>query len=267
MYQFRSTDAEGQVLLFLLAKPRITIGRDFSNDVVLSDNDVSRWHALIIRERQRLLIRDMQSTNGVFVNNVRIHDPKELKAGDLVIIGSNLFAVALDEFTAPDQTVVATLPNPANGRAPDPARPDTFAPAGAFEPTISRGKQELMESAFAKKQQVARFPRLLMQSDALGECCYVLAMPLFRIGRAPDCHLRLPDRRVGKHHAEIRVRPDGNVLIDLASDHGVSVNGRRVQEYRLTDGDIIELPTARLLYRHEEGLRGRFSEFLKSLFR
>ncbi len=257
MFQFKSTDVEGQTLVFPLAKPRITIGRDPSNDIVLADNDVSRWHALISRDNHRLFIRDMQSTNGVFVNNVRIHDPHELKPKHLVIIGSNLFVVSNDEF--PHEYAA-----PGN-LAADYDQPT--APAGSFDRTLVRDKQELLAGAMAKQRQVARFPRLLLQSDVLGDCCYLLAMPRFRIGRAEDCHLRLPDSRVSPYHAEIRVRPDGNLLVDLGSEHGLAVNGRQISEYHLTDGDVIELPAARLLYRHEEGVRGKFTEFLKSLFR
>jgi pSer/pThr/pTyr-binding forkhead associated (FHA) protein len=257
---------DGQVLVFPLAKARVTIGRDPSNDIVLSDNDVSRWHALISRENHHLAVRDMQSTNGVFVNHVRIHDPKELRVGDLLVIGSNLFAVALDDVTE-DYSATTPALHVADELSLSASSLEPFHPPGSFDQTIVRDKKELLQGAIAKKQQVARFPRLLLQSDALGEYCYLLAVPLFRIGRAPDCHLRLPDRRISHHHAEIRVRPEGNMLIDLGSDHGLAVNGRRVHECRLTDGDVIELPAARLLYRHEEGLRGKVSEFLKNLFR
>ena len=82
MFELKSTDDEGQILLFPIYKDRITVGRDPYNDIVLSDRDVSRWHALIAWDQDRLTISDQHSTNGVFVNNVRIYDPTALQVGD-----------------------------------------------------------------------------------------------------------------------------------------------------------------------------------------
>ncbi len=266
MLLLKSADVDGQVVAFPLFKDRLRIGRDPSADIVLLDKDVSRFHALLAVEGGRLIVSDTRSTNGVFVNNVRIHDPAPLKLGDLLIIGSNLFVVAEEDRGADalGQTIVARPPDEFaaadEAAAPSPAHP------AAFERTILRDKAELLEGAFAKKTQVARFPRLLVSGDDLADQCYLLTMPALRIGRAADCHVRLPSMAVSARHAEIRVRSEGNWLVDLDSDAGTRVNGARVQQHKLRDHDAIELPGARLIYRHEEGLRGKVSEFLKSLF-
>jgi serine phosphatase RsbU (regulator of sigma subunit) len=63
----------------------------------------------------------------------------------------------------------------------------------------------------------------------------------FRIGRAPDNHLVLRDSRISRNHAQIN-HNDGNcVLEDLASRHGVWVNGERIEKTRALHGsDRIE---------------------------
>lgn len=50
------------------------------------------------------------------------------------------------------------------------------------------------------------------------------------IGRGPDCGLRLLEPEVSRHHAQLRVAPDGRAveLRDLGSTNGLFVNGRRV---------------------------------------
>lgn len=272
MFELKSTDGEGQVLLFPLFKPRLTIGRDPSNDIILVDPDVSRWHALLLLADGSLTIHDQQSTNGVFVNSRRIHDPHPLNVGDLLILGSNLFAVSENEFDedALGRTMALTkneihdlLEPPSSPTAAD----GSSGAADSFDRTLVRGKHNMLEGAFEKKIQVARFPRLEMTGEDVAEACYLLAMPVFRIGRAPACHLRLTEPSISAQHAEIQNTAEGCRLIDLESDNGTLVNGRRIRQHLLRDGDVIELPKTRLVYRHQMGLRGRFSKFLDSLFK
>lgn len=272
MFELKSTDGEGQVLLFPLYKPRMTIGRDPSNDIILTDPDVSRWHALMMIEKNGPVIRDQQSTNGVFVNSRRIHDPMPLGVGDLLILGSNLFAVseneqddaALERTMALSKDQIAELFDP---RGATSALQETSETAGSFDLTLVRGKHDLLEGAFEKKLQIARFPRLETTGAEQIESCYLLAMPVFRLGRAADCHLRLAAPAVSAHHAEIQNTAAGCLLVDLKSENGTCVNGRRIDERLLRDGDVIELPQVRLVYRHREGLRGRFSKFIQAVFK
>jgi len=69
-----------------------------------------------------------------------------------------------------------------------------------------------------------------------------------QIGRAPGCDVVLDDRNVSRRHAEIRRRGPVVVLIDLDSTNGTIVNGRRVREHPLADGDRITLGNSRLTF-------------------
>lgn len=271
MYQLKSTDADGQILLFPLHKPRTTVGRDPSNDIVLTDTDVSRWHALLIVDDGRLSIRDVGATNGLFVNNARIHERQSLEVGHLLIIGSNLFVVDRDQqrHDAFDQTVVLPSGEMTGDGTVRETRDedDPSSPENAFGKTVVRNKFDLLENAFEKKKQVARFPRLVVSGADGLEQCYVLATPVFRIGRGAHNHLRLPDPTVSANHAELRVGPTENVLVDLGSNNGTRVDGKAIDRHVLRDGDVIDLPGARLVYRHGAGLGGRFSDLVGKLFR
>ncbi|MFG3040824.1 FHA domain-containing protein [Streptomyces sp. NPDC048330] len=61
-----------------------------------------------------------------------------------------------------------------------------------------------------------------------------------RIGRAPDNDVVVADLVVSRRHAELRARPDGTYWIhDLGSHNGTFLNGRRVEEARVTPDDIV----------------------------
>lgn len=57
------------------------------------------------------------------------------------------------------------------------------------------------------------------------------------IGRQNDCTIVLADPNVSRHHAEIRPAADGYAVVDLGSTNGTKVNGQRIIEHQLRDGD------------------------------
>lgn len=62
----------------------LTIGRDANNEIVLDNNFVSRRHAqLIISDNGQVLIKDLGSSNGTFVNGNKVTE-SHLKPGDMV---------------------------------------------------------------------------------------------------------------------------------------------------------------------------------------
>lgn len=74
-------------MTFPLPYGRVTIGKSRDNAIILQDPTVSRHHGAIEVTRDALLIEDLKSTNGIFVNKVRILKPMQLKPGDAVSFG------------------------------------------------------------------------------------------------------------------------------------------------------------------------------------
>jgi pSer/pThr/pTyr-binding forkhead associated (FHA) protein len=63
--------------------PTINIGRNLKNDVVISNDAISREHAQIFFERGDFTLYDLQSTSGTFVNNKKV-DRCKLNSGDII---------------------------------------------------------------------------------------------------------------------------------------------------------------------------------------
>ncbi|MBW0016476.1 MAG: FHA domain-containing protein [Mycobacterium sp.] len=67
------------------------IGRLDDNDIVLVDNDVSRYHAVIIDTGSGFVITDLRSTNGVEVRGQQIRHTSPLADGDHIRMGNHEF--------------------------------------------------------------------------------------------------------------------------------------------------------------------------------
>lgn len=71
---------------FLLDRPATTIGRHPDSDIFLDDVTVSRRHAEVVLVDDGVLVKDLGSLNGSYVNGARV-DERVLSSGDEVQIG------------------------------------------------------------------------------------------------------------------------------------------------------------------------------------
>ena len=74
---------------------------------------------------------------------------------------------------------------------------------------------------------------------------------ILTIGRDPSNDLVLPDSMVSRRHAVIEHRGSHFFLRDCSSANGSVVNGDRVSERGLRDGDLVAIGSMRLLFREE----------------
>ena len=72
--------------LHTLTRERTVVGRSPEAEIRLGDTGISRAHAELVVEEGRVLVRDLGSTNGTFLNGVRA-DARELRDGDKLSIG------------------------------------------------------------------------------------------------------------------------------------------------------------------------------------
>jgi predicted component of type VI protein secretion system len=105
---------------FELDQDSLTLGRDPSNEIMIGDPQVSRQHARIMRQGDLTVIEDLESTNGTFVNGMRLTGPHTLVDGDVISLGDT---VTLSYHSA-DIAVTAPL----GGQPTGPAAPPSYGP-------------------------------------------------------------------------------------------------------------------------------------------
>lgn len=81
---------------FQMTKEEVSIGREPSNWLAVSDPLLSRKHCLIKKEADNFKIRDLESRNGIFVNGVPARE-RILQHGDQIQMGDSLFLFLLQE--------------------------------------------------------------------------------------------------------------------------------------------------------------------------
>ena len=129
MYKLIIEDDEGKTTPVPIIRDEITIGRKEGNTIRLTERNVSRRHARIVRQNGSLFIEDLQSYNGIKVNNEKVQGKVPIGDGDVVVIGDYRLSIKQDKAEAKP------------GQAPAPAQsiPPTAASAALACPPRSSG--------------------------------------------------------------------------------------------------------------------------------
>ncbi len=101
----------GKPLRYELRPGTYVVGRSSDCEIPLTDNAISRRHAEFVLEKNRILVRDLGSTNGTFVNGERLEGEKPVNRGDQVRFGHVTLSLAEQETArlagfAPEGTMV-----------------------------------------------------------------------------------------------------------------------------------------------------------------
>jgi hypothetical protein len=134
----------GQV--FNITQVRTTIGRASSCTVALSGSGVSKEHATIVLTEDKLIISDLNSSNGTFVNGVRVQNQK-IKKGDKIALHDVIF----DLIDVSEQRAVK---RPAARPRSQPAAEGNLALQQPWnQPNFAQEQSHLQMSAPAQQQQ------------------------------------------------------------------------------------------------------------------
>lgn len=98
----------------------LLLGRDLANEIAISDPEVSRRHARFFMQDENVMVEDLGSTNGTFLNGERISSPQQLRAGDVITLGESIVLVFEKAGYDPDATVVSSRGERTVQRGPEP---------------------------------------------------------------------------------------------------------------------------------------------------
>jgi hypothetical protein len=125
-----------------------------------------------------------------------------------------------------------------------------LAETSAQQPTDGGGTRVMSGTAV---MNVAPHPSnsraLLLMETARGMHPIPLEMTLLKVGRGLDNDIVLEDSRVSRYHVQLRYKNRRFWVTDLNSTNGSFVNGERITETALKNGDVVSLGGLELTYR------------------
>lgn len=212
MWKLTIEDDEGQQTSLSLAVDEYRLGRAEANTIRLTDRNVSRNHAILKKNGQGWLVKDLASYNGTYVNGVRVAGEQLVSNGDIVQLGDYRLEL-IDE---------ATLAQTAPGTQP---------PASQLPPVHLRPNRLVV---IVGPQPGAEFP---LNQDKM------------TIGRSEDATISINHSSVSRVHAELIALGNGRFeIIDKGSANGIRVNGVDLRRGILEAGDALELGDVRMRF-------------------
>jgi len=109
----------------LVDKPILLVGRHPECDIQIDSRKISRRHCCIAQVNDYLVIRDLDSTNGVRINGVRVVEGR-LHPGDELTIGNHRYQVTWE---GGDQPAPSSAPAQKKAPPPTPLHPASALPA------------------------------------------------------------------------------------------------------------------------------------------
>lgn len=215
----------------------LTIGRGPDCDIFIDNLAVSTHHARIFFEDNQYVLEDNHSLNGTFVNKIKVSGRVLLRDGDVIDIGKHSLVYYQH----------------ADARRPAPHLPKTGAPSlNATFVLETKQRVELLKKPEEAAAVARRMPlgtlRVISGKTNQGE--YVLTGQLTIIGKSEVATVRLRGWFKPQTAGVITRRGDGYYVGPASAKPKVSINGTPVLGPRLLgDGDIIEVPGAKLVFR------------------
>ncbi len=88
---------EGAIVTQLYEKNDILVGCADGNDIVLSKHDISKRHSRVIFKEGKLIVLDLQSATGTYINGRRVSTSQVLRCDDKIQIGDFVLTVSVEE--------------------------------------------------------------------------------------------------------------------------------------------------------------------------
>jgi pSer/pThr/pTyr-binding forkhead associated (FHA) protein len=219
----------------------IGIGRSPDNDIPVDNLAVSNYHARVYFEAGKLVVEDLDSLNGTFVNDMRI-ERATLHDGDNIHIGKHRIKV--------DTTGDAPVPWDTGRKAAAPRINETMV-------LDTKVRREMLQQAAAMGESMQfaagriKVPTVVIVAGRTEKKEYVLTNKLTVIGKSPMATIRIKGWFKPQMAAQINQRDDGYYI--GPGDKIPTVNGTPIPgPTRLNDGDLIEVCGVRLNFIFRE---------------
>lgn len=211
MWKLSIEDDQGQATVVQLVRSEYSVGRTDENTIRLTERNISRRHARVIKQGAAWFLDDLGSYNGCFVNGIRVVDHQPINVGDLIQLGDYRLELHADEGVA-------------------------------VAPQQQQARRRKVDTLSTTLNLAAQSDRLVMVVGPTPGREYMLAHAPQRVGRGEECDICVAHSSVSRWHADIQyVGSSRYEIIDHGSSNGIRINGVELRRGLLDARDLIEL--------------------------
>ena len=231
----------------------MTIGRQAGVYLLIDNDSISRRHAEISYANMHYVLRDIGSSNGTFLNEVRLEEGKAsiLKPNDQVRFGKVKYVFRVQGAGHVEGTMTRT----GNETQPgyelttgfyDPSAAGHLLPP-AGQPVLNADGSLLLPGATkalpaASVAALEDAPALIVIEHGIPRVVHLKQGKRITIGRDKTCDILLAEVAASRRHAEVFPSQDGFYIRDLGSANGVIVNEVKIDNpYLLVHDDRITI--------------------------
>lgn len=210
---------KGVVKTLKFEKGAITIGRGPKNDLVLEDDGASREHAVMMRQGNKYILKDLDSLNGTLLNGESVK-VETLKDEDRIKIGNHTILFLEKHAFLTGDSQDGHLSDDSTRLISDPLRQN-------LESALPLIKNLLLE---------------VIEGHDVGKVIEVLEGTRDKaiLGRA-DSDVIISDPAISRQHASIERQGEGFLFRDLKSRNGSYVNDEYADSKVLVENDTIKM--------------------------
>jgi len=211
MWKLTIEDDEQKQISLPLVHNEYAVGRDDSNEIRLTERNISRKHAVLKKNGDGWVVRDLESYNGTYVNGGRVAGEQHVAHTDIVQLGDYRLE---------------------------------FHDEGKLQPALP--EQTAVPAALAPHHRPDRF--VVVVGPQPGQEFY-LDREHFSLGRSEEADISVNHSSVSRIHAELFAVGNGRYeIIDKGSANGIRINGQEVRRGFIEAGDALELGDVRLRF-------------------
>lgn len=224
--------------LYPLASGTFTIGRTKDNDICFVHKSLSRTHARIELDGQKIVITDLQSKNGVFHKGRRVARA-EVKEGEAFRCGDISFMVESATSRLPKMSVAAqTLPSPLAIEVAA-SRRITHIPQAVTVDDDTRYKDKLFVLIRASELLVSELSLEKFLDEIIVLAVQILEVDRIALLMLDEQSLEMQPR-VLKQFIQASARPFSRRVVDWVTDHGTPASFADVSKDKSLPGDAKE---------------------------
>ena len=261
---------------FPLTESPVLVGRGRECQIVVENGHASRKHANILLKNGDVVVSDLNSTNGTFVNGKRIEGEYSINVGDVIKFDMESFC--LQWLENPEATIYSSpldksSPINSKGLYLDEEESDFDKTAFYSRSLLMGAVNSEEEDCISANEPVKLSPQSIVLEDLVSKSrtnfrgetglilgfCYENSEPIvvsivfnglkkvWSIGRKTNCDISIDFQCVSEVHAHVNWQDGHWILEDNESTNGLWLNSQRVDKAELAEGTHLYLGSVEMV--------------------